>query len=222
MKTILSLLITLFIALNTAHAKTVYVTDDLELTLRSMENNRSKILKMLRSGTALTLLEEKPSGYSQVRTSNGIEGYFLTRHLKSEPPLRWHLEQANKKIEALQKDNESLKAELSSFRGDNTENIESTHELTQERDRLRSELAELKLTAANAVELKNQRDRFQERIVTVERELQKISRENQTLQDSATQDWFLYGGILSLLGVLLGVVLPKLGWRRKTSNWNTF
>lgn len=222
MKKILSLFIVLFAAFGTAHAKTVYVTDDLSLTLRSSESNRSKILKMLRSGTPLTLLEEKDTGYSYVRTNSGIEGYFLTRHLKSTPPTRWHLEQANKKIEDLQKDNESFKAELAALRGDKTQNISSNHQLTQERDQLQSELAELKLTAANAIELKNQRDQLQERVVSVERELQKIKRENQALQDSANQDWFLYGGILSLIGVLLGFILPKLGWRRKPSGWDTF
>ena len=220
-KKILSLFIILF-AIGTAQAKTIYVTDDLELTLRSSENNRSKILKMLPSGTPLTLIEKKDTGYSLVRTRGGIEGYFLTRHLKSTPPIRWHLEQANKKIGELQKDNDSFKAELAALKGDKTENISSAHELVQERDQYKRELAELKLTAANAIELKNQRDHLQERVVTVERELQKIKRENQALQDSATQDWFLYGGILSLIGVLLGFVLPKLGWRRKTSGWDTF
>ena len=222
MKKRLILIIALFAVLEIAQAKTVYVTDDLELTLRSTESNRSKILKMLRSGTPLTLIEERSSGYSFVRTNSGIEGYFLTRHLKSKPPTRWHLEQANKKIEDLQKDNEAFKAELAALKGGNAQNIASTHELTQERDQLQRELTELKSTAANAIELKNERDQLQERVVTVERELQKVKRENQALQDNANQDWFLYGGILSLIGVLLGFMLPKLGWRRKSSGWDTF
>ncbi|MGR9115246.1 MAG: TIGR04211 family SH3 domain-containing protein [Gammaproteobacteria bacterium] len=222
MKKLLCLFMVLFAAVGTAQAKTVYVTDDLELTLRIAESNRSKILKMLRSGTPLELIEERETGYSFVRTNNGIEGYFLTRYLKSKPPTRWYLEQANKKIEALQKDNDSFKSELAALRGDKTQNISSNHQLSLERDQLMKELSELKTTAANAIELKNQRDQLQERVVTVERELQKVKRENQALQDNANQDWFLYGGILSLIGVLLGFILPKLGWRRKTSGWDTF
>ena len=222
MKITLGLLIPLLAISSSALAKTVYVTDDLELTLRSAESNRSKILQMLRSGTPLELVEKLDSGYSQVRTRNGIEGYFLTRFIQDEPPTRWYLKQAEKKIATLQKDNDSFKAELAALKGDKTENIESNHEVIQERDQLKQELDTLKETAANAVELKEQRDRLQTRIVTVERELQKVKRENQALQDNANQDWFLYGGILSLIGVLLGFLLPKLGWRRKTSNWDTF
>ena len=85
-----------------------------------------------------------------------------------------------------------------------------------------SELAELQQTAANAIQLKQQRDQLQERVVSVERELQQLKRENQALTDSSNQDWFLYGGALSLFGVLLGFILPKLSWRRRSSGWDTF
>ncbi|MGR9051761.1 MAG: TIGR04211 family SH3 domain-containing protein [Gammaproteobacteria bacterium] len=221
-KNFLLLFMLLYSFYGNAEEHTVYVTDDLELTLRGAENNRSKILKMLRSGTPLTLIEERDTGYSLVRTTNGIEGYLLTRFTKSKPPVRWYLEQANKKIEQLQKDNESFKNELAGLKGDKTQNISSNHQLTLERDQLQKELEEIKSTAANAIDLKNQRDQLQERVVTVERELQQIKRKNQALQDNTNQDWFLYGGILSLIGVLMGFILPKLGWRRKSSGWDTF
>ena len=58
--------------------------------------------------------------------------------------------------------------------------------------------------------------------MNVERELQQIKREKQALEDSTKQDWFLYGGMLSFIGIFLGLLLPKLSWQRKTSNWDTF
>ena len=80
----------------------------------------------------------------------------------------------------------------------------------------------LKQTATNAIQLKQQRDQLQERVVNNERELQQIKREKQALEDSTKQDWFLYGGMLSFIGIFLGLLLPKLSWKRKTSNWDTF
>jgi SH3 domain protein len=71
------------------------------------------------------------------------------------------------------------------------------------------------------VQLKNERDELQERFVSVERDLQQVKLENQALQDTANQDWFLYGGILALVGVILGFILPKLSWRRKNS-WDIY
>lgn len=206
------------IVINAAQAKTVYVTDDLELTLRVAENERSKILRMLRSGTPLTLIEDRGNGYSYVKTSNGVEGFFLTRFLKTSPPNAQLLEQANKKIEQLQSENSGLKSELTSLQ----ETFKSSESLMAERNQLMMELAEIKQISSSAIDIKNQRDQFQERVVSAERELQQIKRENQALRDSAHQDWFLYGGILALGGVLLGFLLPKLSMGRRTSSWDTF
>lgn len=222
-KNIFSSLLILFLCSAAANATTVYVTDDIKFTLRSTESNRSRILKMLPSGTPLTVLEvDESSGYSKVRTRSGVEGYILTRHTSPKPISRWYLERANKKLDELQQENNRLKQELQEIKGNNNQTLTTNQELSQERDQLSSELNELKQTAANALQLKHQRDQLQERVISVERELQQVKRENQALEDSTNQDWFLYGGVLSLFGVILGFILPKLSWRRKTSNWDTF
>ncbi|WP_349431393.1 TIGR04211 family SH3 domain-containing protein [Methylomarinum sp. Ch1-1] len=223
MKNLLSSLFVLLILSANVDAATVYVTDDIKFTLRSTPSNRSKILKMLPSGTPLTVLEENSeSGYSKVRTNGGVEGYILTRHTSPKPISRWYLDRANKKLAELQEENKLFKEELEQLKGNNTQALSSNQTLTQERDRLSNELNDLKQTAANAVQLKHQRDQLQERVISVERELQQVKRENQALVDSTNQDWFLYGGLLALFGVILGFILPKLSWRRKTSNWDTF
>jgi SH3 domain protein len=222
-KKILIPIISLLIISFTVNAKTVYVTDSMKYTLRSSESNRSKILKMMPSGTALTVISENANtGYSKVRTSNGAVGFILSRHTLNKPISRWYLNKANKKLDTLQQQYDAIKQELSQLKGDNKETLSSKESLSKERDVLSKDLNDLRQTASNAVQLKHQRDQLQERVISVERELQQVKRENQTLEDSTNQDWFLYGGILSLIGVILGFILPKLSWRRKTSNWDTF
>lgn len=220
---ILLLLLTINLFSAAAHAETVYVTDDIQFTLRNSESNRSKILKMLRTGTPLTLVEENTeTGYSRVRTNSGVEGYILNRHISKTPIHKYFLEKANVKLQELQTENDLMKEELKQLKGKNADTITTNSALEQERDQLSAELNELKQTAANAVQLKHQRDQLQERVISVERELQQLKRENQALEDSSNQDWFLYGGILSLFGVILGFILPKLSWRQKTTKWDTF
>ena len=222
MKNFLCSLFILLIFSTSANAKTVYVTDAIKFTIRSTENNRSKILKMVSSGTALTVIEEnKASGYTKVRAGN-VEGYILTRHTSPKPISRWYLEKANKELEELQQENKLINDELQQLKGNNKDAITSKQTLINERNQLSEELNSLKQTAANAIQLKHQRDQLEERVISVERELKQLKHENQTLENNANQDWFLYGGILSLIGVILGFILPKLGWRRKTSNWDTF
>lgn len=212
MKKILTSLIVTLALSDLAHAKTAYVTDNVEIPLRSGDSERTKIVKMLPNGMPLTILNDNnENGYTYVQATNGAEGFILNRYMSFEPSARSQLEAANKKLEALQEENKQLKATHA-----------TNQDIGKERDRLSVELAELQQTSANAIQLKQQRDQLQERVVTVERELQQIKRENQALTDSSNQNWFLYGGALSLFGVLLGFILPKLSWRRRSSGWDTF
>ncbi len=206
-----------------AHAKTVYVTDNLKLTLRSRQDNQSKILKMLPSGTPLTLLDELSSGYSRVRTETGVEGYFLSRYLIDQLPARQELEQLQKQLAQLTETNQELKAEIGLLRGeDSGQYIATSKALVEERDRLSLELAQIQHTAEHALEIQRQRDQFQERLVESERELEQLRRANMSLEDGARQDWFLYGGLLGLGGVLLGFILPRLRFGRRQRDWHSF
>jgi SH3 domain protein len=202
-------LFVLFSLCGLANARTAFVTDNVDIPMRSGESERSKIVKMLTNGTPLTVLQDDAElGYSYVQTSNGAEGFILTRYLSNEPSSRSQLEAATKKLETLIEENKQLKISHS-----------ANQDIGKERDKLSAELSELQQTAANAIQLKQQRDQLQERVVSTQRELEQLKRENQALTDSSNQDWFLYGGGLSLFGVILGFILPKLSWRRRSSGW---
>lgn len=218
----LSTFFILALAFNTAQAATVYVTDNLNLSLKSEENSRSKVVKLLPTGTPLTVMKENPAtGFAQVRLDDGTEGYIPIRNTMKELPSRIQLETVTKNLAAVQSENATLKAELSTLRESITPGTTLEQSLATERDQLSRELNELKKASANTIELKNERDQLQERVVNVERDLEQFKLENQSLKDSTKQDWFLYGGLLSLFGVILGFVLPKLSWRRKSS-WDSF
>ena len=221
MKNIKLALVMLLLAL-AAHAETVYVTDNLNLSLRSEPNNDAKVVKLVATGTPLIVVGEKnKAGFTRVKLSNGIEGYIQTRQTQKEPPAREQMESLNKTIKSLQAENLGLKAELKVAKDSITPGTTLEKSLAIERDNLSLELGELKKASSNVIELKNERDELQERVVNSERELEQLRRENQALKDTSNQDWFLYGGILSIFSVILGFILPKLGWRRKNS-WNTF
>ena len=67
---------------------TRYVSDELEITMRNGQGLDFGIRKMLKSGTELAVLENDPSGYSKVRTNDGVEGWVLSRYLVNNPSAR--------------------------------------------------------------------------------------------------------------------------------------
>ncbi len=205
------------------HAETIYMTDSIDFTFRAREDARSKVITMLPSGTELELLHKNNnSGFSHVRTKDGTEGYVLSRHTTTSPGSKVELEKTMQKLMAQTEEIAILKEELSAVKSGDTQNLTPNQSLLEERDRARQELQEIREASAQTVQLKDQRDQLQERSIALERELEQLKRENASLGDTANQDWFLYGAGVAFIGFLLGFILPKLGWRRRTSSWDTF
>jgi SH3 domain protein len=201
-------------------AKTAYVTNNLDLPLRSKESAKSKILNLLPIGTPVEVLKENSkTGFSFVQLSNGMQGYIATKNTVTEPPSHTQQGIITSNLGSLTTENNSLKAELAKVKASIAPDTPLEQTLSVERDRLDRELTELKRTAGSQIQLKSERDKLQEDLVNVKREFEQLKLENNALKDGASQDWFLYGGMLSLAGVILGFILPKLAWRRK-SGWD--
>lgn len=208
---------------NHVYAETVYVTDQLKIEVRSGMSTQHKILTMLPSGTPLEVIERDPTtGYTAVQLNEHQVGYILTRYTKKQPTARWLLNDAVQNNTQLQKKLNSSQKELTTISVSDKQNARLNKTLTSDKKRLSRELAEIKQTAANAIQLKQQRDQLQEHLVNIERENEKLKREKQTLQDSANQDWFLYGGILAFFGIFFGLLIPKISWHRRTNSWDSF
>lgn len=221
MKTKLTLSLLLLTLSSIATAKSIYITDSIDVQLKAGERNSSKTLKTYSSGTALTFISKHRSGYTKVKMPNGHYAFIQTRYTMNEPPEKVVFEQAVSEAAKLKEENIQIKAELETLKGDNTVASSTNEVLSKEREQLSSELAEIRYTAANAIKLKEGRDKLQADVIQLTKELEQIKLEKKTLETSANQDWFLYGGILSLFGVLLGFILPKLSWRRKANNWDS-
>ena len=212
----------LHLATASAYAKTVYVTNNLDLPIRSTESAKSKIVSLVPIGTAVEVLNENSkTGFSHIQLKNGTQGYIATSNTVPEPPSRAQPGTVAANLSSLQTENNFLKEELTKIKASIAPDTPLEQSLAVERDRLDRELTELKRTAANQIQLKNERDALQEEIVNIKREHEQLKLENNALKDGAKQDWFLYGGMLSLAGVLLGFILPKLAWRRK-NDWDRF
>jgi SH3 domain protein len=204
-----------------AQAKTVYVTDNMTFNIKVEDKDDSAILGTVTSGNALVLLSKrKNSEYAKVRLANGDIGYILNSYLNSEPINKFFLEKANQELARLKQENSQIQGELTTLKKEGSNAI--TQSLTKERDKLAIQLNELRSISVDAVEVKKQRDALQENFIKLSKELEQIKLEKRTLETNANQDWFMYGGLVALAGVLLGYILPKLSWRRKNNNWDSF
>jgi len=71
-------------------AENRWVTDEFEVMMRSGTSTRQSIVRQLKSGTQLEMLEvDAESGYTKVRTASGSEGWVLSRLKTPMRSCRW-------------------------------------------------------------------------------------------------------------------------------------
>lgn len=206
----------------TAGAETRYVSDELEITLRRGESTGHKISAMLKSGTPLEVLgSNKSTGYSLVRTPGGKEGYVLTRQLMSEPVARQQLAEIQERLAVMETEPARLTASLENLQEEHVALAQEHAENVKEKKELEQELAGIRQTAANAINIASERTELQKQVAHLSRRLADVEQENRELQNNEAQDWFLIGAGVVVGGLLLGLILPNLRVRRRKTSWDT-
>lgn len=197
--------------------ETWYVSDKLIITLRSGQGNQYQIIKTLPTGTPLEVLEETDTGYTRVRTPDGMEGWVRTQYLSPEPVAALKLERAQKQLARLQEQNRKLKQELAALRKHNAELEAERNRLLAGNQKAEAELKRLNEVAARPVLLDKQNRELKQQNVTLEKELRVLQQENQHLKDRSQREWFIAGALVLFGGLLIGLIVPRIRWRKQSS-----
>jgi SH3 domain protein len=198
-----------------------YVSDELEITMRTGQGVKFGIRKMLTSGAKLEVLETDPTGYSKVRTEQGVEGWVLSRYLSNTASARDRIAASEQKVANLQLEVTKYKEELASLSSKNTDADGENMALKETAQRLSTELDDLRKTASNAVGLDNENRQLKEKLQQVDHDTQLLVIENSALKDNDAKSWFLIGAAVLFGGLLLGLILPRLRFQKKDS-WGSF
>ena len=201
----------------TGMAATKYVSDQLVITLRTGQGNQFQIIKTLPSGTLLTVLEETQTGYTKVRTSDGTEGWVRTQYLSDDPPAAEELAKAQDKLTKLQDKLGKVEQELSALRKEKAQLDSQHNKLLNESKATTDELAKLEQIAAHPKQLESENVDLREKFAKMSDEFNLIKQENQVLKDRSKRNWFLAGALVVIIGIIIGLIIPKLRFRRKDS-----
>lgn len=217
-KSVFFLALFVFIAMPVA-AQTKYVSDELVINMRSGKGNNFKIIKIIKSGTPLTVLETD-SGYTRARTPQGVEGWVLSRFLINTPVARQQLAQAKADVATMKEKYDAMTEELGSIKKEHDTLRRSEKSLLKNKEKLNSELAKLKKIAARPMQLEQENDKLRNELVKIEAEMRLLKQEYQSLEDNTDQEWFMTGAGVLFGGMILGLIFPKLRSGQKKANWN--
>ena len=212
----LMLLILVFTA-PAAYSAPAWVSDQFEIMLRSGPSTSNAIQLMVGSGMQLEVLErDSESGYSRVQTPGGTEGWVLTRYLMNESSAREQLETLSSDLTNANSRGTSLGSQLSAIKGEYDSANSRIDTLEREKAAAEQELAEIKRTAANVLGINDQNKSLMDQLATAQIRAETLEQENRQLSSQTTRYWFMSGGLVLLIGVILGIWLPRIRWQRRS------
>lgn len=210
------------LAWSAAGAQSAWVTDQFEITLRTGPSTSNAIQRMLPSGTQLEILEiDEEEGYTRVRAPDGTEGWVITRYLMREPSAREQLARLTEQVASATERGSSLGSQLTAIRSEYEAAQNRIRTLEQENSRLQEELDEIKRTAANVLAIDSQNKTLQRELTDAEIRVSALEEQNRDLQSQQRRNWFIAGAGVMFGGVLVGLILPRIRWQRR-SRYDSF
>ena len=201
------------LAAGTAAAKTAYVTDVFEITLRSGPSNSNKILKMLPSSSPVETLRAD-NGWTYVRTG-GTEGWVRSRYLTDSAPAALRVERYAAENEVLRAKMEEMTEKTSATTGENKSLLKRLDSTEKELASLQQRYAELEQGAQSYLELKQAYDELTALQAETAERADALEQQNKDLSGDTQYRWFLTGAGVVGASLLLGLALGRLQ-RKKT------
>jgi len=200
-------------------AETVYISDKLTVPLRSGPSNSNRILhRGLPSGTRMDVLaRDSDSGFVQIRTDRGTEGWLPAQYLVNEPIARDRLVAANRRIEELTATIGEQRQRLDDLSSGKNTSDQNVSQLSGRVKELEQELSEITRISAGAIaqnETNKELTALNERLRL---EVDELVATITALEDNVQERWLLIGGGLVFAGLILGAAIKA---RPRRSAWN--
>ncbi len=203
-----------------AQAKTSYVSDELKVPMRSGASNGHRIIKFLKSGTALTILSTSDDNkFIEVEIPGGKTGWVEADNVMDVPSGRDRLVSVNKKLAKVRQDTKDLKKSIAALKAEIRKLKNEKGTLQNERTNLSNSLDDLKITAANPLALSKKNKQLKKERDKARDQASMLDKDNQQLRSNVTQEWFIIGGAVSLGSLIVGLILTRINWRRKRDSW---
>ena len=199
-----------------ASAEVRYVVDTLIITMRSGQSTQHQVLRTWPSNTKLEILEAGEK-YSKARGPDGTEGWVLNQYITTKPTAKLRLATANQELATLRTQNTQLKAELGTVKNKEGALSKQQSKLSRENKKQAGELTHLRRVAAKPLKLENENQRLKKELLSLESSHDLLQQENQMLGDSSDREWFLNGAGVIVLGIIIGLIIPSLRMRKKSS-----
>jgi SH3 domain protein len=204
----------LLMLVSAAHARTMYVTDTIDIVMRSAKEVSSQtVMKVLSSGTPVEVSDVN-GAWATVQL-DGRTGYVFERYLISRPPYKMVADRLQQEVEQQRTNLATLTEQLTTLQ-------ESHQRLQQLHTEQQAQLAEvskqyeaLREGAGHYVQLKADYAALQHAQRQSQQRLTELNNTYQFLKKSRNLLWFLCGAGIVVAGWLFGMLTERWRGRRR-------
>ena len=192
----------------------VYITDQLDLPIRSDKEFGNNIIRLLPSGTELSLLQSTEDGWAQIQFDDTI-GWIKSFYLSPDPSAREKL----KKLTRTNNDNKLLITKLSTEKEDLENQLsllkqENTNLVVQS-SKSQAEKEHIEKIYQDALKLEHENEKLIQEKLQLKAELQLAENNTQIQKDTSSRNWFIVGAIVLFFGMMIGFIVPGLLNRKR-------
>lgn len=201
-------------------ANVVWAPVDQGVNILGTPSSRATVLRTTEPGARLEIVRDEGRYTLISETINGRSkrGWVLSESLSRKPPSDVIIERLQSQVSNLQTKQASLQARNNEL-SENKNLLEQ--QLRQIRDaeaKLSEQYTTLRDNSDNVIGLTDKNAALQKQTDQLQQRIQQLESDNVDLQDMQMLYWGLAGAGILIVGILLGLLLPKLN-NRKDDRW---
>jgi len=213
-KYISTILILILLTFKVSAESFVYITDQLDIPIRADQSFGQNIIRLLPSGTELSLLQSTEDGWAQVQFDDTI-GWIKSFYISNEPPAREELKKLIRTYNAtklllskLTSEKEILDSEFLILKQENID-------LVIQSSKSKAEKEHIEQVYQDALKLEHENEKHIQEKLQLKTELQLAENNTQIQKDTSSRNWFIVGAIVLFFGMIIGFIIPSLLNRRR-------
>lgn len=203
----------------TGYAETKYVIDEHYFPARSGKGNEFRIVKSLKSGTAVEVTQ-KDKDWVRIQISPDIEGWIEDRFLISTPSAKEQLDKLQSMLKRMKESGSSQQSRLIEMEQKIESLTSEKQTLTRTSAALDQELKKIKELSKNAIRLDRTNNELIQKNQQLEVDLEQMTVERDKLKNDSRNTGLKLGALILIAGVILGMVAPMLRPSKRDTGWS--
>lgn len=194
-----------------ATATTRYVSDVLYIPLKTKDENKGAVIKHLKSGTVVSVLEEGADGnFLKVQVQDGAKsiGWVKARYLVEEPIAKMELKRLRDTMSSLESKQGPLADTILKLKKQLAESKHQNAALMHQKKALEQKLDDIQKASADTLSIFRQNELLKKNEQQMTQRLKNIEKENETLSNNQRNEGIKLGLFAVVIGALAGFLLP--------------